>query len=354
MPRSAGAVPETGTICAVIDRQALISVVVVLAAAVVAVVGYALADARTPPLERAITTAGVRVRVVTRPSVTGPGARPDGVRRAYRGAAGGSPEAKDGGQARARGDWDDPPALFSAADRRSFARLAARLAGREGLAVSGVGRGQPVQELGSLSGGVSWSTSKVPVGMAAVDAGVADPEDLRQAITVSDNAAAERLWSALGGGRQAARATDRALRAAGDASTKTEHRRLRAGFTPFGQTMWPLAAQTRFTGGLGCSASGKRLLGLMNRIIRSERWGLGAAGVPARFKGGWGPGITPGSGDGWLERQMGVLTVNDRRVALTIASAGTDHSTATRALTTLARWAVAHVDASELPRVLNC
>ena len=48
---------------------------------------------------------------------------------------------------------------------------------------------------------------------------------------------------------------------------------------------------------------------------------------------------------------MGLLTIDDRRVAVTIASAGTDQSTATRALTTLARWASTAEGAGELGRV---
>ena len=53
--------------------------------------------------------------------------------------------------------------------------------------------------------------------MAVVAAGQggAHSSDLTQAITASDNAAALRLWSALGGGDAAAQAADAQLRAAG-------------------------------------------------------------------------------------------------------------------------------------------
>jgi hypothetical protein len=244
--------------------------------------------------------------------------------------------------------------LLSAADRASFARLSARLAGSEGLAVSSIGRGQPVQRLGSLVGGVAWSTSKVPVGMASIDAGASAPVDLSRAITASDNAAAERLWIALGAGSRAARATDRELRAAGDSRTVTQARRLRPGFTEFGQTMWSLEDQVRFTAGMRCLPSGRRLLLLMGQVVAGQRWGLGSAGVPARFKGGWGPGITPGRSDGWLERQMGIVTVRGRQLAVTIASAGADHRVATRNLTALARWVVSAIDTTSLRRTPAC
>ena len=190
--------------------------------------------------------------------------------------------------------------------------------------------------------------------MAAIDARVGSPGDLQQAITVSDNAAAERLWDALGTGPGASHAADRELRAAGDVHTITEARRLRPGFTEFGQTFWRLDDQVRFVAGLGCVPSGRRLLSLMGRIVPGERWGLGSAGVPARFKGGWGPGIAPGQGDGWLERQMGIVTVRGRPLAVTIASADTSHAVATRTLTALARWVVSVVATTRLPRSPSC
>ena len=101
-----------------------------------------------------------------------------------------------------------PGRILSTADRASFARLASSLRGAEGLAVSGVGRGQTVERVGSLRSAVAWSTSKVPVAMAVLAAGQGDAQrpDLTQAITASDNAAALRLWSASAGGDAAAQA----------------------------------------------------------------------------------------------------------------------------------------------------
>src|SRR5690606_23056154 len=45
----------------------------------------------------------------------------------------------------------------------SFAALQAQLGGQIGVALSGIGFGQPVQTLGPLQSTVAWSTSKVPV-----------------------------------------------------------------------------------------------------------------------------------------------------------------------------------------------
>lgn len=57
-----------------------------------------------------------------------------------------------------------------------------------------------------------------------------------RAITASDNAAAEGLWSRLGSGFEAATATQTVLAEAGDTSTRVNAVRTRPSFTPFGQT----------------------------------------------------------------------------------------------------------------------
>jgi hypothetical protein len=234
-------------------------------------------------------------------------------------------------------------AILSAADRRSFEELAAQLPGREGIAVSGVGRRQPVQRLGSLRGGVAWSTAKVPVAMAAINGGVGRSTDLRQAITASDNAAAERLWAALGSGQRAAAAATAQLRAAGDRHTDVQSRRVRPGYTPFGQTNWSLADQVRFTAGMRCLSTGRQVLGLMGAVIPAQRWGLGSAGRTAQLKGGWGP-----AGAGYLVRQMGVLKLGKHRIAVTVATSGGGFETGTQNLTQLARWVVTHSNPAAL------
>ncbi len=194
--------------------------------------------------------------------------------------------------------------------------------------------------------------------MAVIAAGQgrAQRQDLVQAITASDNAAAERLWRSLGSGRTAARAADAQLRAAGDRQTRIESRRLRAAFTPFGQTTWTLGNQARFTAGMSCTTAGRQVLRLMGQVVAGQRWGLGAAGVAAQLKGGWGPGTLPGVNGGYIDRQMGVITVQDRQLAVTLASrpASGSHDTGLRNLTTLARWVVGHVDVRRLSTRARC
>lgn len=246
-----------------------------------------------------------------------------------------------------------PRRIFTAADRRGFAALSRRLLGRVGVAVTTL-RGTPVETLGSLQGGVAWSTAKAPVAMAAIAAGTAAAGDLRQAITASDNAAAERLWAGLGAPATAAGAATGQLRGAGDRRTTIESRRLRAGYTAFGQTYWRLADQARFVAGMGCSAAGRRVLTLMGSVISSQRWGLGQAGGRQRLKGGWGPGVTPGSGDGWMERQMGIIDVGGRPLVVAIASDGPGHEADMLTLTTLAKWVAAHADTRGAPTRPRC
>ncbi|MDW5594026.1 hypothetical protein VSS74_06755 [Conexibacter stalactiti] len=264
-----------------------------------------------------------------------------------------------------RGGSNRPPAgadsagggtILSADAQQSFEQLAGALSGPVGLAVSGVGIGQPVEQLGSLQSAVAWSTSKVPVAMAAIAAGVADSGDLSAAIAASDNAAATNLWNALGGGTRAATAADAQLRASGDTSTTIQPETLRSGFTPFGQTDWSLAAQAQFTAGMACSAPGQQVLGLMGETISAQRWGLGSIGSSSQLKGGWGPGSVPGQDGGYLDRQMGVVTVDGKPLAVAIAAQPADgsHETGTSELTQLANWVAEHVNAASLPASASC
>ncbi|MDP1910765.1 MAG: hypothetical protein Q8K85_20890, partial [Hyphomicrobium sp.] len=246
---------------------------------------------------------------------------------------------------------------FTAADRKSFDRLRRSLGGDSGVAVSGVGKGQPVQFLGTLRSAVAWSTSKVPVAMAVIDAGGRSKygSDLRQAITASDNAAAERLWSSLGSGATAARKAQAQVRAAGDSRTTVESRRLRSGFTPFGQTLWSLPDQARFTAGMACLPAGRQVLDLMGQVIASHRWGLGVRSN-AKLKGGWGPGSKPGANGGYIDRQMGTATIAGKQVAITIATRPADgsHESGTSHLTAIAKWVYSHVDTRSLPAGASC
>jgi hypothetical protein len=225
--------------------------------------------------------------------------------------------------------------------------------------VSGSGLGQRVERAGSLRSAVAWSTSKVPVAMAVIAGGGAQAQqsNLTRAITASDNAAALQLWSSLGGGDQAATAADQQLRAGGDDRTNIESRNLRGNaYTPFGQTSWALTDQARFTAGMACSPAGAQVLGLMGQVVSGQRWGLGSAGGSSALKGGWGPGSQPGVAGGYLDRQMGVITVRGKQLAVAIATQPSDgaHATGTSNLSAITRWLVAHVDVAGVPAHPRC
>jgi hypothetical protein len=242
--------------------------------------------------------------------------------------------------------------LLTADDRASFFRLERSL-GASGLAVSGVGLNRPVSQVGTLRDGVAWSTIKVPIAVAVeARAGshptTAEQSLLTRAITVSDNSAAEELWASLGPPNAAAAAVRNVLASTGDTSTRVETRVLRPGFTSFGQTQWPLAAQQRFIAGLPCLPNAEPVLSLMTQVVSDQRWGLGSIGTDTQFKGGWGP-----DPDGrYLVRQMGIVRLaNGRLLAASILTMPADASfeTGTANLTQIARWLIAHVDASSVP-----
>jgi hypothetical protein len=242
--------------------------------------------------------------------------------------------------------------LLSPADRASFDQLVSQLGGSSGIAVKAAGPGGEVQAAGELRSGAAWSTMKTGVAAASIAAGTAESSLLTRAITASDNAAADQLWRGLGEPSQAGARVSEQLRAYGDNNTQVQTQVVRSGFSSFGQSEWALADQARFTAGLPCSEPGKQVLALMGQVVGGQRWGLGSAGVPAAFKGGWGPG----SNGGYLVRQMGILTIQNRLIAITIAALPADGSfdTGTRNLTQIASWAVSHINAKAAPRDISC
>lgn len=196
-----------------------------------------------------------------------------------------------------------------------------------GLALVPVGRPEAAGTAG-LTGGVAWSSIKVPLAIAAVRAGVGAPEDVELAITVSDNGSAERLWEALGGGEAAASAVEAVLREGGDTTTVVPRERKRDGFTVFGQAQWATVDQARFAAALPCMTdpAATQIYELMGRIDPSQQWGLGALG--AHFKGGWGPGT---QGD-YLARQLGVIDTGGGQMGVVVIARGSDLGGAQQAL----------------------
>ncbi|PRQ12451.1 hypothetical protein C1Y63_01270 [Corynebacterium sp. 13CS0277] len=190
--------------------------------------------------------------------------------------------------------------------------------------------------------GPAWSTIKVPLAMAALDAGVigADNAALRQAITLSDNDAAMQLWEALGAGPVAASAVG----AIAEVGVPAE--RLRPEFSPFGQTQWPLEQQADFATTLPCR--GGVVYDLMGQIDPSQSWGLGL--IPgAHFKGGWGP-----DPDGtYLVRQFGTLPTAGGVLGVAIATRGS-FAEGTQTLSTTASALQQALAATPVPAARDC
>jgi hypothetical protein len=225
-----------------------------------------------------------------------------------------------------------------------FDRFAAGLDGQVGVTLGAPGKG-PVTRLGKLAGGSAWSTMKVPIAIRVLDRGASAVQrsEIARALTASDNSAADSLFASLGAPTAAAQAVTEVLRSAGDGSTQVSSAG-RGSFSPYGQTDWSLEAQHRFMAALagGCvgkPASRSTVLGLMGKVT-SDRWGLGSAGAPARWKGGWGPGT-----DGrYLVRQMGVIDTSSGPLVVTLAAVASDGSfeSGQGLATELAGWAAAN------------
>lgn len=146
-------------------------------------------------------------------------------------------------------------------------------------------------------GQVAWSTSKIPLAVAALRAvedgtSTADAESVNRsvaaAVTASDNAAAQALWDSLGTPADAGAKVEKVLRDGGDVSTRVQTTVTRPGFSSFGQTVWDVTDQVQFAAGLTCLSGAEPVLAAMGQIVTGQDYGLGR--IPgALFKGGWGP-----------------------------------------------------------------
>lgn len=213
----------------------------------------------------------------------------------------------------------------------SFGLLCANVGASIGAAIAAPGGA--VRSFGEWTTGVAWSTIKVPLAIAALRADRSRAEPLlRKVITESNNAASEELWSQLGESDRAARRVQAVLREAGDAETMVESRRLRTGFTPFGQTQWSLVRQARFAAQLPSLSDAGTVVELMGDLIPAQRWGLAAKDAAA--KGGWGPGL----GDYYLVRQFGIVPVAFGHVGVALAAEANSFDAAIDAVNALADW----------------
>lgn len=198
----------------------------------------------------------------------------------------------------------------------SFVALSQSLKADVGLAIGATGASGDAIIFGGWTAGPAWSTSKVPVVIAAMrEQNLATPSTaMRDAITASDNDAAERVWGSLGDPDMAAQKVDAILREAGD-PTVVQASRIRPEYTAFGQTIWSLADQERFLANAACDSRNASVLDMMTHIEASQRWGLGTIQGSA-FKGGWGPSIA----GKYLVRQFGIVKTPTGTFAVALAA----------------------------------
>lgn len=223
----------------------------------------------------------------------------------------------------------------------SFKQLQNDVGGSIGLAYVPLHSTKTPVSLGQYLSDVAWSTSKVPVAVAALraDKSSATLSNVTLAIEQSDNSAAERMWGVLGSNSAASAATEKVLAEGGNSSVQVPTTRLRAGYTVFGQTQWSLAQQATFVSNLSCLNQGSKVLNLMGQVTPDQRWGLGR--LNSEFKGGWGPN----SGGSYLARQLGVVHLSDGDLAVAIMARPGDGSfgSATAALDQIAAWIPKHL-----------
>ena len=188
--------------------------------------------------------------------------------------------------------------------------------GNVGIAVSD---GTTTIEAGRTAPEAAWSTSKVPVLIAANRTGAADSQLVSSAITYSDNEAAKAAWAGLGEGTAAAQAAQSVIAQAGDTATQVQSQVTRPEFTAFGQTMWSVGNQAKFMAGVRCVEGAQPIIDAMGVADPAQAYGLRT--LPgALMKGGWGPSPA-GAYD---VRQMGIAQLGGHDVAVALIASSPD------------------------------
>jgi Beta-lactamase enzyme family len=135
-------------------------------------------------------------------------------------------------------------------------------------------------DMGGLARGTGLANDQGALGHRGLPAGQPPQvtDLMRAVITESDNAAAESLWAQLGDPIAAAKRVQQILRETGD-PTIVESRKLRPEFTAFGQTIWSLVNQIRFTASAFCNSADEPIFNLMGRSSRTRAGGSPASRV---------------------------------------------------------------------------
>ncbi|WP_408921359.1 hypothetical protein ACKFRU_02380 [Corynebacterium tuberculostearicum] len=210
----------------------------------------------------------------------------------------------------------EPPAAAPSGDVQAVLDRIVAEHGDVGIAVSD---GTTTVEAGRTAPEAAWSTSKVPVLIAANRTGVADSQLVSSAITYSDNEAAKAAWAGLGEGTAAAQAAQSVIAEAGDTATQVQSQVTRPEFTAFGQTMWSVGNQAKFMAGVRCVEGAQPIIDAMGVADPAQAYGLRT--LPgALMKGGWGPSPA-GAYD---VRQMGIVQLGGQDVAVALIASSPD------------------------------
>ena len=222
-----------------------------------------------------------------------------------------------------------PPAVSSAPSSSTESSAAApsgdiqavldRIVAEHGDVGIAVSDGTTTIEAGRTAPEAAWSTSKVPVLIAASRTGAADSQLVSSAITYSDNEAAKAAWAGLGEGTAAAQAAQSVIAEAGDTATQVQSQVTRPEFTAFGQTMWSVGNQAKFMAGVRCVEGAQPIIDAMGVADPAQAYGLRT--LPGTLmKGGWGPSLA----GGYDVRQMGIVQLGGHDVAVALIASSPD------------------------------
>ena len=162
----------------------------------------------------------------------------------------------------------------------SFEQLSAAAPANVGIAIA---RRDRTFSLGRWTTGVAWSTIKVPLAIAALRADSAragttwSSKPSPNPITRHRNSYGPSLAT-----RRTPRGRSSCHRGSGDAATVVELRRLRRGFTAFGQTQWTLERQAHFAAQLSLIPCATPVIDLMRHLTIGHQWGLPRKVLPPR------------------------------------------------------------------------
>lgn len=208
------------------------------------------------------------------------------------------------------------------------------------LALPGDGNERHVLTVGQVSDEAAWSTSKVPVAIAALRNSTWIESTIVPMIEESDNLSAEMAWVSFGNENNAVESVNEVLKEGGDSHTHFEP------WVAPGDVEWALEDQAVFGANLPCVKGAESVLDKMSHIVDYQSYGLSTLDG-ARFKGGWGPDAE----GGYLIRQFGVVPVDGGEIGVAIAArpGDTTDETGREMLTD-----ISHALATHLPRGGSC